>query len=194
MKMKIYWVIGIAMAVGLSARAEECNVTVDVHTGLSGGAMLLRAEIQAAAMFREIGVEVRFRNDAVRANSANNACGAPIVVELHRTGAGARVPENALAYALPYASSGTAIHVLMDRVADRLNPHFEEVRLTHVLVHEITHVLEQIVRHSDDGIMKAHWDSSDYARMKSHPLPFAAIDVELIREGIANRPRQTVTE
>jgi len=194
MEMKTYWVLGIAMAAGLSACAEECNVTVYVHTGLGGSAMLLRAEIQAAAMFREIGVKVHFRNDSVRANSANNACGAPIVVKLERRGDGARVPENALAYALPYASSGTAIHVLMDRVADRLNPNFEEVRLAHVLVHEITHVLEQIVRHSDDGIMKAHWDSSDYTRMKSHPLPFAAIDVELIREGIANRPRQTVTE
>ena len=154
----------------------------------------MRTEIQAAAMFREIGVEVQFRNDAVRANSANNACGAPIVVNLERNGAGARVPENALAYALPYAASGTAIHVLMDRVADRLNPNFEEVRLAHVLVHEITHVLEQIVRHSDDGIMKAHWDSNDYLRMKSHLLRLAAIDVELIHAGIANRMQHAVTE
>ncbi len=145
-------------------------------------------------MFREIGVDVRFRNDAVRAKSANEACGAPIVVELERTGDGARGSVSALAYALPYAASGTAIHVLMDRVADNLNPNFEMVRLAHVLVHEITHVLEQIDRHSDDGIMKAHWDANDYAHMRSHPLPFAAIDIELIHAGIVNRMQQAVTE
>jgi len=38
-----------------------------------------------------------------------------------------------------------------------------------------------------DGIMKAHWDAGDYWRMRLHPLPFAAEDVELIHMGIANR-------
>lgn len=192
--MKTFWVIGIAMAAGSSARAEECTVTVNVHTRFGLSATVLRSEIQAAAMFREIGVEVRFRNGAIRANSANTACGAPIVVELDRTGDGARVSENALAYALPFAASGTAIHVLMDRVADKLNPNFEEIRLAHVMAHEITHVLEGIDRHSDSGIMKAHWDRKDYVRMQSHPLPFAAIDVELIHAGIAQRLQQAVTE
>ena len=190
--MKTYWVVGIAMAAGLSADAEECKVTVYVQAGIDYGVKLLGAEMQAATMFREIGVEVRWRLGVVPGRFVDGACDVPILVQLERSGNGTRVPENAFAYALPYAASGTAIHVLMDRVADRLNPNFEMARLAHVLVHEITHVLEQIDRHSDDGIMKAHWDSKDYARMRSHPLPFATIDVELIHEGIANRLRQAV--
>jgi hypothetical protein len=191
--MKTFWVIGIAITVGLSAHAEECYVTVYVHTSLSANAMLLRAEIQAVAMFREIDVEVRFRNDAVRANSASNGCGAPIVMELDAT-ARLRVSPAALAYATPYAKSGTCIYVLMDRVAGGPNPSFETVLLAHVMAHEITHVLERIDRHSPDGVMKAHWDSRDKEIMKSHYLPFAAIDVELIHAGIAQRIQPAVTE
>ena len=185
--MKTYWVVGIAMAAGLSAQAEECNVTVYVHTSLSGSAMLLRAEIQAAAMFREIGVAVRFRNGAVRANDANDACGAPIMLQIDSQAGDQPPAEHTLAYATPYAKSGTCIHIFMDRIAERLNPYFETVLLAHVLAHEITHVLERVARHSADGVMKAHWDRRDKEDMKSHSLPFAAIDVELIHIGIAER-------
>jgi len=194
--MKAYWVIGIAMAAGLSADAEECkcNVTVYVSADLNGAAMLQRAEILAAAMFREIGVAVRFRNGAVRANDANDACGAPIMLEIDSQAGDQRPSEHALAYATPYSKSGTCIHVLLDRVAIGRNPYFETVLLSHVLAHEITHVLEQITRHSPDGIMKVNWDSRDKKLMQSHPLPFAAIDVELIHAGIAKRIQQAVTE
>jgi hypothetical protein len=189
--MKTYWVVGIALAAGMSAHAGECNLTVYVQTSLSGSATLLRAEIQATAMFREIGVEVRFWNNTVRANSANNACGAPILMELDAT-ASTRVSSGALAYAMPYAKSGTCIHIFMDRVVERANPSFGTTLLAHVMAHEITHVLEQVDRHSADGVMRAHWGSRDRDLMKSHPLPFAAIDVELIHAGIANRTQQAV--
>ena len=194
--MKAYWVIGIAMAAGLSADAEECkcNVTVYVSADLNGAAMLQRAEILAAAMFREIGVAVRFRNGAVRANDANDACGAPIMLEIDSQAGDQRPSEHALAYATPYSKSGTCIHVFMDRIAERLNPYFETVLLAHVLAHEITHVLERLARHSADGVMKAHWDQRDREDMKSHSLPFAAIDVELIHAGIARRTHAAVTE
>lgn len=55
------------------------------------------------------------------------------------------------------------------------------------MVHEITHVLEGINRHSEEGVMKAIWSAKDYERMRDHPLPFAPVDVDLIREGIARR-------
>jgi hypothetical protein len=192
--MKTYWVIGIAMAAGLSAEAEECNLTVYVNGGHIGGVMLQRAEIQTAAMFREIGVAVRFRNGAVRANDANDACGAPIMLEIDSQAGDQRPSEHTLAYATPYSKAGTCIHVLLDRVAIGRNPYFETVLLAHVLAHEITHVLERVARHSADGVMKAHWDQRDREDMKSHSLPFAAIDVELIHAGIAQRTHAAVTE
>ena len=34
--------------------------------------------------------------------------------------------------------------------------------LGHVLAHEIAHLLEGTDLHSDSGIMKARWNSSDY--------------------------------
>jgi hypothetical protein len=37
-------------------------------------------------MFREIGVEARWLAGAVRANTADDACGAPIVIQLENTG------------------------------------------------------------------------------------------------------------
>jgi len=192
--MKTYWAMGIAMAAGLSAQAEECTVTVYVRAGFTWGAMLGRAEMQAAAMFREIGVAVRFRNVASRINAADDACGAPIVLEIDSAAGDQRASEHALAYATPYSKSGTCIHVFLDRVATGLNPYFETVLLAHVLAHEITHVLEGVCRHSNDGIMKARWDSRDKQLMRSHPLPFAALDVELIHIGIAKRMQPAVTE
>jgi hypothetical protein len=156
--------------------------------------MLLRAEIQAAAMFREIGVQVRFRNGTARAAAADDACGAPILLEIDSQTDDPRLSERALAYATPYSQSGTCIHVFMNRVGTGRNPYFEAVLLAHVLAHEITHVLEQIDRRSADGVMKAHWDSRDKELMKSHTLPFAAIDVELIHQGIAQRMQQAVTD
>jgi hypothetical protein len=195
MKMKTYWVLGMAMAAGLlSAHAEECTVNVYVRAGFTWGAMLQRAKIQTVAMFREIGVEVRFRNGDGRPAAADGACGMPIVLEIDPQADEQRASEHALAHAMPYSKSGACIQVFMNRIATGRNPYFETVLLAHVLTHEITHVLEQITRHSPDGIMKAKWDSRDKERMQSHPLPFAAIDVELIHAGIAKRIQEAVTE
>ena len=55
------------------------------------------------------------------------------------------------------------------------------------MVHEITHVLERIKRHSEEGVMKARWSPQDYLHMDTDPLPFAADDVRLIREGLSKR-------
>ena len=57
------------------------------------------------------------------------------------------------------------------------------------LVHEITHVLQGIDRHSDSGVMKALWTAQDYFQMRVEALPFAPEDVELIHLGLASRPR-----
>ena len=59
--------------------------------------------------------------------------------------------------------------------------------LAHVMAHEITHVLEGIGRHSQTGVMRAHWRGGDYREMRSKPLPFAPEDVCLIHEGLASR-------
>jgi hypothetical protein len=92
----------------------------------------------------------------------------------------------ALAYAQVYEA--THIVVLFDRVegaASRSNQ--VSGILAHVLTHEIAHVLEGIARHSETGVMKAHWSTEDFDLMGRHPLPFAPEDIELIQRGLVWR-------
>lgn len=56
--------------------------------------------------------------------------------------------------------------------------------LGHVLAHEITHILQGIDRHSQEGVMKAHWTTEDIVQMARQPLPFEQKDVMLIHRGL----------
>lgn len=60
--------------------------------------------------------------------------------------------------------------------------------LAHVLAHEIAHIIEGTNRHSDGGVMKAHWDLIDLHQMYRKPLPFTEFDVVLIHKGLEARP------
>lgn len=90
----------------------------------------------------------------------------------------------ALAYALPY--EGVHIEVFYDRIAGS-DPELVSSLIANVIVHEITHILQGIDRHSTGGIMKAVWNSSDYTLMKRDQFRFAAADVEMIHDGFAAR-------
>ena len=92
-----------------------------------------------------------------------------------------------MAYARPYQNVGTSVHEFIERVLSGRDPHFANTVLAHILVHEITHVLERVARHSDSGIMKAVWSPADYQQMKLHPLPFSPEDIDLIHEAIGKR-------
>jgi hypothetical protein len=61
----------------------------------------------------------------------------------------------------------------------------------HVLVHEITHCLQGVNRHSETGVMKARWTEDDNADMCVKSLPFEHVDVTLIRLGIEARAART---
>ena len=100
----------------------------------------------------------------------------------------AQLLPGALAFARVY--EGVHIDVFCDRL-DRLAPGSKLAipLLAHVLVHEITHILEGVDRHSDGGVMKACWTAADYAVMASSPLPFAPEDILLIQQGLAARAR-----
>jgi hypothetical protein len=67
--------------------------------------------------------------------------------------------------------------------------------LAHVLVHEITHMVEGTNVHAETGIMKARWDRVDRLNMEAHPLAFTEEDVLLIHLGLARRVlRQTAAQ
>ncbi len=74
--------------------------------------------------------------------------------------------------------------VFWDRIECRALP---MQLLAHVMVHEITHPLEGISRHSETGVMKVNWTEDDVKTIKLHPMKFAAEDVELIHRGLTVR-------
>ena len=52
-------------------------------------------------------------------------------------------------------------------------------------MHEITHVIQGVNRHSEAGVMKAHWNAEDRAAIYERRLGFEEWDVHLMRKGLA---------
>lgn len=127
-----------------------------------------------------------FSGIGVRLEWHDGSC--PASMDVIKVGFADEAPEavsaSALAYARPY--EGTHIVVLYARVK-RLQPAGAQTLLAYVLVHEITHIVEGISRHSKSGIMKAQWDDADLYRIRREALAFAEDDVDLIHMGLAAR-------
>ena len=108
----------------------------------------------------------------------------PIVIEIT-----SNTPESfrrgVLAYSYPF--EGVHIRIFYDRLRNPYRPHATAMLLAHVMVHEITHILERADRHSAKGLMKASWTPDDLVKMAYKPFSFDPGDVVLIREGLANR-------
>jgi hypothetical protein len=83
-----------------------------------------------------------------------------------------------LAFALPY--EGVHIRIFWDRIQTSL-------LLAHVIVHEVTHILQGTDQHSGEGIMKAHWTDYDRSRMKVKAFSFTPTDVDNIYRGLSAR-------
>jgi len=164
---------------GVEGRSKEYKVTV--CTAMDHDFVVERADSIAAKMFAEIGVQIDWHS--------NRPC-PPDAIRIIYTDCGSRkFPPDALAYALPYESRH--IEVFNDRL--RTHPaRGLPILLAHVLVHEITHVLQGVPRHSLSGIMRARWSTEDYNEMIFRPLRFTAADVDLIRLGIEAREARLV--
>jgi hypothetical protein len=167
----------LAMGV-VAASAGDLTVYVqDLSSAPTG--KLIRAEGLANEIFAGAGVKIDWR------------CGEPshpekaMVVEILSGTPKDQMP-GSLAYALPY--EGVHITVFFDRV--QRTAEFElspNDLLAHVLVHEITHLLQGTSRHSESGIMKPHWTLQDVRSMRWRPLEFTDEDTQLIRNGLARR-------
>jgi len=139
-------------------------------------AVRVEAQGVASKMFANIGVTLDWRAGRPKASESN-----PIVVEFVTNTPTDRLP-GALAYALPY--EGVHISIFWDRVSQF--PVAREL-MAHVMVHEITQILQGAARHSEEGVMKARWTAADRAEMEVKPLSFTSYDVELINVGLAAR-------
>jgi hypothetical protein len=199
--MRLTILIAMAALVGMSARAKQADqkvgqkVTVYLQNDAGVRAEVLsRGKTLAARMFASVGVRIDWRwgEQAEYQLLKEGAIAVRVTTnfELRHGRRQSYAPEkfnpNSGAFALP--NEGIHIVVLYDRLAwSEERPGFAPVLLAHVLVHEITHMLQGICRHSRAGIMKANWTLDDYYDMQAKTLPFAPEDVELIHLGMNQR-------
>jgi hypothetical protein len=185
--MRFTWVLaGVLGLAGSGAAAETCTVSVRMNKLLlSPPPALFQAKSLARQMFAGIGVNLQWQGGGVR--ETDKACWPPVEIYLDAGLPGADRPDS-MAYAMPYLEGGVRIHVFVGRVATMVPADRVGTLLGHVLVHEITHVLQGVSRHSARGVMKAHWDTPDLRAMEVHPLPFDEQDVLLLHAGIKRPP------
>jgi hypothetical protein len=184
--MKLATMITIAtltVTANISLQAKTSpkrSVTVYFDSGVVDSSVETPARGLASRMFSNIDIKVNWRSGS----PARPEAGA-IVVEFV-TGTPATFKPGAMAYALPY--EGVHIQILWDRIQNHQDP---SVVLAHVMVHEITHILQGEARHSATGIMKANWSREDLFAMASKPLSFTDEDVDLIYRGMDSRQQHT---
>ena len=172
---------GLRLQAGELSQPAKSDVKICVEAGVGGPWAVMRAEKIATQMFADIGVGIEWYHDRRHCNIPPEE----FLDILLSTSASDRQFPGALAYSR--LADGVHIVVFYNRVAKMVDPKRVPNLLANVLVHEIAHMLEGISRHSDKGIMKAHWDEADLLQMSSTPLPFTPEDVELIRRGLAQR-------
>jgi len=165
---------GASLCAGQSAAVQKATVTICLEPD---PLVLMGVRPLVSKMFASIGVRVDWHDR----DSCPVGVGA-IQVRMSHNPPSIRKFKS-LAFAQPYEG---AIVVFPGRVQE-LNRNGGPSVLAHVLVHEITHVIEGIDRHSATGIMKDRWDDNDYFQMRRKPLPFAQEDVNLIYDGLQAR-------
>ena len=188
--MKIGSMFVMAVALGGSVRPADAErpvrqrVTVYVENDAEVPYPIFsQARALAAGMFEGVGVQIDWRLGMRAEPQLRREHAIAVRLTLEN-------PQglNPSIGAFTYPSEGVHITVLYNRLAWSLtSPGLAAPLLAHVLVHEITHILEGVSRHSEMGIMKANWTSHDYSEMRRKALLFAPEDVELIHRGLAQR-------
>ena len=182
--MKIMAMAAAAVLAGISAQAGEARQTAGMKVTICTGggvdfdfmSVKLRAQRLATQFFADAGVIIDWRWSGSCPMDAN------IKVRFSSSTPPNRLP-HALAYAQPF--EGVHIEIFYDRVRKQsINP---DRLLAHVLVHEITHILQRSDYHAHSGIMKARWTPEDLLTMRWNTLPFTPADLELIQNGFAAR-------
>ena len=167
-------------AAGAVAKREP-DLVVYLYAGNANPKIVIIAQQLAVRMLESVGVELIWR----RGTPVPRGDAELVEAVLNET-APRDLKPNALAFATLGAPSVTRIEVFYDRVLSAGPPIATPWILAHVLVHEITHILEGVGRHSDYGIMKARWNAADFWNMRKL-LPFAPEDVVLIQDWEARR-------
>ena len=153
-------------------------VTVYVQRGFSDMRLSVpSAEGIASEMFSKAGVQIQWKTGSPKTGREAH----PILIEITSD-----TPETIRAGVFAYARvfEGPHIRIFWDRIERACGESLADKLLGHVLAHEITHILQGIDHHSQEGLMKARWTAHDILQMAYKPLPFEAKDVRLIHYGL----------
>jgi hypothetical protein len=195
-KMMTFTMAAMAWFGGHTLIAAD-RVQVYYRTGsgaIVDGTVLSTARDEASHLLAEAGVTLVWRRGA----PAEDVAGPDTVVITFVDGVPADIRHvvnaNALAAAKPYGPS-SEISVFTDRVTLYYHPFSENGRgrvLGHVLAHEIVHVLEGVVRHSDSGLMIGNWKWRELRAITTGGLHLAEEDRRLVSFGIEARHRRAM--
>ena len=158
------------------------TLAVIVHfVNLAGApsAVVRDAQTEAAAMFRDVGVEVVWADDV---SSARYGSSESVRVTLLPYEIGAlRGGDRTVLGAATRTDSGSGVAWVFYRRVES-----ESVRndvavariLACAMAHEIAHLLQSSPAHADEGVMRAVWRRGDYARAARGLLRFTPADAD----------------
>jgi hypothetical protein len=183
-------VLSLIVTIGMGAGAENSiGASVDVYLENVGEVpfdILNRAEETTAEIFDEIGISMHWPKQPYK--PVKEGCKV-VGVQFDRSFALGSRPDT-MGYALPYSNSRSQVHIMIDRVlrcravcTDPRTRLQEAALLGHIIAHEIGHVLQGVVRHSEDGLMKESWTSQETLNMHTRRLSFTKSDADLIHRG-----------
>ena len=152
----------------------------------------------ATRIYARLGLELQLRTGNAKRGDAKIDCSKRAIeirVEFTRD-----IPnglsDTTLASTLVYNIKESRIYVLANRIRllHQYRPRLAGPLLGHVFAHEIAHALQNIDRHSESGIMRAHWTEVDHEKMRNGTLEFEPSDVALIHLGVESRFRSCSTQ
>ena len=153
------------------------------------GTRMTMATSQANRLFEAAGIKLDWKDGIPK----KNEMGRVVVIRFVATAPACystRENSNVMASAMPYGERPLSITVFGDRVGPLLAQFNERLAgrvLGHVLAHELGHVLEGVARHSEAGLMKAHWTTPDFIVMGAEGLALDAHDVDLLRNSFGGK-------
>ncbi len=153
-------------------------VAVNISDNVSPAKTLEHNKAIVSSIFQGIGVQIRWTGGEPSPGSFE-----------------IRVVRHAPPSASPEAMAATrladrAITVFEDRVRQRLgraHPGAATIALAYVFAHELAHAMQGVGRHSDTGILKAHWTNDDFTAILFNKFTFTEFDATLIRQRLSTR-------
>lgn len=183
MLIQLTAVLAAALSMATLFGAEKTQVDIYINNHDDSALLLGSGTVVASGIYEKIGVHLNWRSGEPKAAMQGRT------VYSIRTLAHApeTVTGGALASSELLASGGTEITIYKDRMARFLdnNQSLRSVAAGYVLAHELAHLMQGVARHSDAGILRAHWTPEEYKEMFFHKLAFTQTDVELIHKGLA---------